>query len=105
MAFRGIDQPSFKSPEVAAEINALAETSLQSASAILHAVVDDEEIQGHLNGLPMYFDVMVSLKPFESLRCCQPFCVATNHTHQPSDSVCRRFRSQGIDKVCKLGAH
>lgn len=60
MAFRGIDKPSFKSPDVASDINALAAISLESASAILHAVVDDEEIQGHLNGLPMYFDVMIA---------------------------------------------
>lgn len=60
MAFRGIGQPTFKSPDVASDIDALAETSIHSASAILHAVVDDEEIQGHLNGLPMYFDVMIA---------------------------------------------
>lgn len=60
MAFRGIEQPSFKSPDIAADIDALAETSLHCASAILHAVVDDEEMQGHLNGLPMYFDVMIA---------------------------------------------
>lgn len=92
MAFRGIGQPSFKSPDVAADIDALAETSLHSASAILHAVVDDEEIQGHLNGLPMYFDVMVS--PISIL-----LSVSVMLTNSP-DSIRRGLCSQGIDKIC-----
>jgi hypothetical protein len=60
MAFRGIGKPGFKAPDVALEIDELANQALLSATAILQAVVNDEEIQGHLNGLPTYFDVMIA---------------------------------------------
>ncbi|EMF10767.1 uncharacterized protein SEPMUDRAFT_150769 [Sphaerulina musiva SO2202] len=60
MAFRGIGKPEFRAPNVALEIDELANQALLSATAILSAVRDDEEIQGHLNGLPTYFDVMIA---------------------------------------------
>ncbi|PPJ50789.1 hypothetical protein CBER1_06506 [Cercospora berteroae] len=60
MAFRGIGKPGFRAPNVAQEIDELANQALLSATAILGTVRDDEEIQGHLNGLPTYFDVMIA---------------------------------------------
>ena len=59
-AFRGIGRPGFKSPEVALDIDELANSALLSATAILRAVVSDTEIQSYLNGLPTYFDVMIA---------------------------------------------
>lgn len=60
MAFRGIGKPGFRSPNVALEIDELANQALLSATAILGTVRDDEEMQDHLNGLPTYFDVMIA---------------------------------------------
>lgn len=60
MAFRGVGQPGFKSPDVALDIDELAINAVLSATAILRAVVSDTEIQGHLNGLPTYFDIMIA---------------------------------------------
>lgn len=109
MAFRGIGQPTFKAPDVASDVNALAEISLRSASEILHAVIDDEEIQGHLNGLPMYFDVMIafavvckqnrSMEGIENVSRMSSiaFPMPRNHAYLP----CSTFsRTQGINKVC-----
>ncbi|WPG99169.1 Hypothetical protein R9X50_00198000 [Acrodontium crateriforme] len=60
MAFRGIGKPGFRSPDVALDIDELANSALLSATAILRAVVMDEEIQSYLNGLPTYFDLMLA---------------------------------------------
>ena len=60
LAFRGIGQPGFKAPEVALDIDELANSALLSATAIIRAVVSDSEIQSYLNGLPTYFDVMIA---------------------------------------------
>ena len=60
MAFRGIGKPSFRSSDVALDIDELANSALLSATAILRAVVTDEEIQSYLNGLPTYFDLMLA---------------------------------------------
>ncbi|EME79188.1 uncharacterized protein MYCFIDRAFT_167080 [Pseudocercospora fijiensis CIRAD86] len=60
MAFRGIGKPGFKAPDVALDIDELANSAVLSATAILRAVVNDTEIQDHLNGLPTYFDVMIA---------------------------------------------
>lgn len=60
IAFRGIGKPGFKSPNVALDIDELANSALLSATAILRAVIQDPEIQNYLNGLPTYFDIMVA---------------------------------------------
>ncbi|EME44300.1 hypothetical protein DOTSEDRAFT_71961 [Dothistroma septosporum NZE10] len=60
MAFRGIGKPGFKAADVALDIDESANTAVLSATAILRAVNDDEEIQGFLNGLPSYFDLMIA---------------------------------------------
>ncbi|KAK0308936.1 hypothetical protein LTR01_004816 [Friedmanniomyces endolithicus] len=60
LAFRGIGKPGFKAPEVALDIDELANSALLSATAILRAVVQDQEIQDFLNGLPTYFDIMIA---------------------------------------------
>lgn len=59
-AFRGVGKRGFKSPDVALDIDELANSALLSATAILRAVVSDAEIQGYLNGLPTYFDLMIA---------------------------------------------
>jgi hypothetical protein len=60
IAFRGIGKPGFKAPEVALDIDEIANSALLSATAILRAVIQDQEIQNFLNGLPTYFDVMIA---------------------------------------------
>jgi len=60
MAFRGIGRPGFKTADVALDIDEIANAALLSATAILRAVVSDTEIQGYLNGLPTYFDLMIA---------------------------------------------
>jgi hypothetical protein len=60
MAFRGVDRPGFKDVSVALDIEELARVALLSATAILRAIIHDAEIQGYLNGLPTYFDVMIA---------------------------------------------
>lgn len=60
MAFRGVGKPGFKAPDVALDIDELANSAVLSATAILRTVVTDTEFQGHLNGLPTYFDVMIA---------------------------------------------
>ncbi|KAK5686581.1 hypothetical protein LTS10_002701 [Elasticomyces elasticus] len=60
LAFRGVGKPGFKSPDVALDIDELANSALLSATAILRAVVQDQEIQNFLNGLPTYFDIMIA---------------------------------------------
>ena len=60
IAFRGIGKPGFKMPNVALDIDELANGALLSATAILRAVVSDTEIQSYLNGLPTYFDIMIA---------------------------------------------
>ncbi|TKA79066.1 hypothetical protein B0A55_02513 [Friedmanniomyces simplex] len=60
LAFRGIGKPGFKAPDVALDIDELANSALLSATSILRAVVQDQEIQNFLNGLPTYFDIMIA---------------------------------------------
>ncbi|KAF2718651.1 hypothetical protein K431DRAFT_340598 [Polychaeton citri CBS 116435] len=59
-AFRGVGKPGFKSADVAMDIDELANAAMLSATTILRTVTTDSEIQGYLNGLPTYFDVMIA---------------------------------------------
>nr|GFD61363.1 hypothetical protein [Tanacetum cinerariifolium] len=58
--FRGIGEPGFMSADIALDIDELGHAALLSATAIIRAVTNDAEIQGYLNGLPTYFDVMIA---------------------------------------------
>lgn len=60
--FRGLSAASFTShaPEVAMDVEEIANSAVLAASAILRAVVSDPEIQGFLNGLPTYFNTMIA---------------------------------------------
>lgn len=60
MAFRGVGKPGFKTPDIALDIEELANAAILSATSILKAVVTDTEVQSYLNGLPTYFDVMIA---------------------------------------------
>lgn len=60
IAFRGITKPGFKTPDIALDIDEIANSAVLSATAILRAVVTDTEIQSFLNGLPTYFDIMIA---------------------------------------------
>ena len=59
-AFRGINDPAYKTPEIAMDIEELAETAIMSATTILRTVIVDSDIQSYLDGLPTYFDVMIA---------------------------------------------
>jgi len=59
-AFRGIKDPAFKAPEIAMDIDELADSAILSATTILRTVTTDSDIQSYLNGLPTYFDVMIA---------------------------------------------
>jgi hypothetical protein len=60
MAFRGVGRPGFKDASVCLEIEELAHIALLSATTILRTIIHDTEIQGYLNGLPTYFDIMIA---------------------------------------------
>ena len=60
LAFRGIGRPEFKAPEVALDIDEIANSAVLAATEIIRAVISDTEIQTFLNGLPTYFDVMIA---------------------------------------------
>jgi len=59
-AFRGIKDPAYKAPEIAMDIEELADTAILSATTILRTVIVDSDIQSYLDGLPTYFDVMIA---------------------------------------------
>jgi len=60
MALRGIGKANFKPPNIALDIEEITNMAVLSATSILKVVIHDTEIQGHLNGLPTYFDVMIA---------------------------------------------
>jgi len=72
LAFRGIGTPSFKSPDVAMDIDEIAHSALLSATSILRTVVTDAEIQSYLNGLPTYFDLMITFAVVFVLKVSSP---------------------------------
>ncbi|KAB8278869.1 hypothetical protein BDV30DRAFT_248760 [Aspergillus minisclerotigenes] len=47
-------------PDVALELEEIANMAVLSALSILRAVISDTEIQSYLNGLPTYFDIMIA---------------------------------------------
>lgn len=70
--FRGIGKPDFMSSEIALDINELGNAALLSATAIIRAVTNDVEIQGYLNGLPTYFNVMIAFAVVFVLKVSAP---------------------------------
>lgn len=60
MALRGIGKADFKPANIALDIEEITNMAVLSATSILKVVIHDAEIQGHLNGLPTYFDVMIA---------------------------------------------
>ncbi|KAH8596841.1 hypothetical protein B0O99DRAFT_509097 [Bisporella sp. PMI_857] len=56
----GSNHANSRSPDVAGELDEIANSGMLSAVSILRAVVSDREIQSHLNGLPTNFDIMIA---------------------------------------------
>ena len=42
------------------DMEEIASTAVLSAKAILRTIIEDPEMQNHLNGLPLYFDTMIT---------------------------------------------
>jgi hypothetical protein len=61
-ALRGVGsvQAKARSPDIAWELDDIANSAVVSAVSILRNVVSDTEMQSHLNGLPAYFDIMIA---------------------------------------------
>lgn len=59
-AFRGAPLNGSLRHDMPQEVEEFANTAVLSASSILRVVVSDEEIQLHLNGLPLYFNTMIA---------------------------------------------
>lgn len=59
-AFRGAPVSSHSAYQLTPELEEVAQAALQSAKAILRTIIMDEEMQSHLNGLPLYFDTMIA---------------------------------------------
>lgn len=57
-AFRGLDRAS--SQAILPEQEEVANSAILSATSILKVLISDEEIQRHLNGLPLCFDMMIT---------------------------------------------
>lgn len=70
--FRGIGKPGFMSSGIVLDINELGHAALLSATAIIRAVTNDIEIQGYLNGLPTYFNVMIAFAVVFVLKVSAP---------------------------------
>ncbi|KAB8215372.1 hypothetical protein BDV33DRAFT_15218 [Aspergillus novoparasiticus] len=56
----GSSHARYRAPDVALELEEIANTAVLSALSILRAVISDTEIQSYLNGLPTYFDIMIA---------------------------------------------
>jgi hypothetical protein len=75
MAFRGVDRPGVQDASVRLEIEEVAHVALLSASSILRTIIHDAEVQGYLNGLPTYFDIMIAFVIVFLLKVSSPkFC-------------------------------
>lgn len=48
------------SHELPPDLEELASSAVLCAKSILRTIVDDPELQAHLNGLPLYFDTMIA---------------------------------------------
>ncbi|KAF2102468.1 hypothetical protein NA57DRAFT_32488 [Rhizodiscina lignyota] len=65
-AFRGMTphgnphQPVVSGHELQPDMEEIANAAVLSAKSILRAIVNDPEMQLHLNGVPLYFDTMIA---------------------------------------------
>lgn len=57
-AFRGLESAS--SQALLPEQEEVANSAILSATSILNILISDEEMQAHLNGLPLLFDMMIT---------------------------------------------
>ena len=123
-AFRGMTyhgrtrnsaSPSY---ELHPDMEEIAQAAVHSAQSILRAIVDDPEVQSHLNGVPLYFDTMIAFAFVFLLKVATKFSSAlrtngseilellrttsvvlrqaTAHMHQQH---LLRFISEGIEKL------
>lgn len=58
-AFRGVT-PHSNASELQPEMEEIANAAVLSAKSILRAIINDPEMQLHLNGVPLYFDTMIA---------------------------------------------
>ena len=73
-AFRGVPVPnSHHDYQLSPELEEFAQAAVQSAKAILRTIITDEEIQSHLNGLPLYFDTMIAFATVFLLKVATKF--------------------------------
>jgi len=73
-AFRGAPvSNSHHVYQLSPELEEFAQAAVQSAKAILRTIIVDEEIQSHLNGLPLYFDTMIAFATVFLLKVATKF--------------------------------
>lgn len=73
-AFRGAPvSNAHRIYQLSAELEEFAQAAVQSAKAILRTVIQDEEIQSHLNGLSLYFDTMIAFAAVFLLKVATKF--------------------------------
>ena len=72
-AFRGAPVSSHSAYQLTPELEEVAQAALQSAKAILRTIIMDEEMQSHLNGLPLYFDTMIAFAAVFLLKVATKF--------------------------------
>ena len=72
-AFRGAPVSSHSSYQLSPELEEIAQLAVQSAKTILRTIITDEEMQSHLNGLPLYFDTMIAFAAVFLLKVATKF--------------------------------
>ena len=72
-AFRGISSTTHSGVSIDPEVVEVMSTALSSALSIVRTVNSDEEIQSHLNGLPLYFDTMIAFAAVFLLKVIRSF--------------------------------
>jgi hypothetical protein len=80
-AFRGArmasEMPPLDAPsphELPSELEEVAASAVLSAKSILRTIVNDQELQNHLNGLPLYFDTMIAFAVVFLLKVATRYC-------------------------------
>jgi hypothetical protein len=80
-AFRGArlatEMPPLDAPsphELPSELEEIATSAVLSAKSILRTLINDEELQSHLNGLPLYFDTMIAFAVVFLMKVATRYC-------------------------------
>jgi hypothetical protein len=80
-AFRGArmatEVPPLDAPSphgLPSELEEVATSAVLSAKSILRTIINDEELQTHLNGLPLYFDTMIAFAVVFLLKVATRYC-------------------------------